>query len=119
MPASLQRAVGLFETRRDAEAALAHLRDSGFDMNKVSVITKNPDTHNIQGAHVQSERGNQVADAAGTGAVTGGVGGGVIGLLAGLGVLAIPGVGPVAELGVVLANTLLGGAIGAAGGGSS
>ncbi|HEY9652317.1 MAG TPA: hypothetical protein V6C95_16785, partial [Coleofasciculaceae cyanobacterium] len=32
------------------------------------------------------------------------------------GVLAIPGVGPAAEVGILLANTLIGGAIGAAGG---
>ena len=38
-------------------------------------------------------------------------------MIGGLGVIALPGVGAVAELGIVLANTLLGSGIGAAGGG--
>jgi uncharacterized membrane protein len=40
-----------------------------------------------------------------------------MGLIPSLGVLAIPGVGPAAEIGVILANTLIGGGIGAASGG--
>ncbi|MBV6623183.1 MAG: DUF1269 domain-containing protein [Rivularia sp. (in: Bacteria)] len=40
-----------------------------------------------------------------------------LGLLPSLGVLAIPGVGAAAEVGVILANTLIGGGIGAASGG--
>lgn len=40
-----------------------------------------------------------------------------MGLIGGLGIIALPGVGAVAELGIVLANTLLGSGFGAAGGG--
>ncbi len=117
MPTELHRAVGLFSSRSDAETALMQLRDSGFNMDKVSVVNKNAEADNMHGAAVTSEKDSKVADAAGKGATIGGVGGGAIGLIGSLGVLAIPGVGPIAELGVLLANTVLGGAIGAAGGG--
>ncbi|PMB22524.1 hypothetical protein CEN47_19845 [Fischerella thermalis CCMEE 5319] len=35
-----RRAIGVFAHRRDAEAALMELRDSGFPMNQVSLIAK-------------------------------------------------------------------------------
>ncbi len=117
MPIEMQRAVGLFPDRQSAEAALTQLRDSGFDMDKVSVVNKESETGEMQGAAVNSSKDNQVADAAGTGATVGGIGGGAVGLIGSLGILAIPGVGPIAELGVVLANTVFAGALGAVGGG--
>ncbi len=58
-----------------------------------------------------------MAESAKESAAIGGVTGGAIGLIGSLGVLAIPGVGPVAELGILLANTVFAGAIGAASGG--
>lgn len=113
----IQRAVGIFSSRRDAEHALTELRDAGFDMNKVSVIVKNADANDqIGGAGVSDRKEEQVEGGTTAGATAGAVTGGMIGLVGGLSLLAIPGVGPVAEVGVVLANTLLGGAIGAAGG---
>ena len=51
-----------------------------------------------------------------TGAATGGVAGGVIGLLAGIGALAIPGVGPLIAAGPIMA-ALSGAAVGATAGG--
>jgi uncharacterized membrane protein len=113
----IQRAVGIFSNRRDAEHALTELRDAGFDMNKVSVIVKNADPNDqIGGAGVSDGKEDQVEGGTKAGATAGAVTGGLIGLIGGLSLLAIPGVGPVAEAGVLLANTLLGGAIGAAGG---
>ncbi|HEY9608584.1 general stress protein [Allocoleopsis sp.] len=113
----IQRAVGIFSNRRDAEDALTELRDAGFDMNKFSVIVKNADANDrIGGAEVSDRKEEQMEGATKTGATTGAVTGGLIGLIGGLSLLAIPGVGPVAEAGVVLANTILGSAIGAAGG---
>ncbi|KPQ36431.1 MAG: hypothetical protein HLUCCA11_06100 [Phormidesmis priestleyi Ana] len=120
MPTEMQRAVGLFRNRQSAETALAQLRDSSFDMNKVSIVNKDSKTGEMQGAKVNADRDsddNQVADSAGRAAAVGGVSGGAIGLIGSLGILAIPGVGPVAELGVLLANTVFAGAIGAAGSG--
>lgn len=111
------RAVGLFSNRRDAEAALHRLRDIGFDMNRVSVVTRHEEDGNIAEADVEQTTGDQVKGGAGAGAVAGTTAGGLIGLVGSLGVLAIPGVGPAAELGLILANTLVGGGIGAVGGG--
>lgn len=117
MPIEMQRAVGLFPDRSTAEAALVQLRDSGFDMDRVSIVSKEAKTGEMQGAAVNSSEDSKVADAAGKGATVGGVGGGAVGLIGSLGILAIPGVGPIAELGVILANTVFAGAVGAVGGG--
>ena len=112
----IKHAVGTFVTREDAELALRELQEAGFDMNKVSVVAQNPETNTVGGAEVKSTD-EQVKGGAAAGATTGAATGGLLGLIGGLGVIALPGVGAVAELGIVLANTLLGSGIGAAGGG--
>lgn len=116
-----QRAVGVFSTRRDVEYALNELRDSGFPMDKVSVVTKDADRGDeIAGAGVSDRVGNKAEEGATTGAVTGGALGGLGGLLVGLGAVAIPGIGPIMLAGATattIATTLAGGAIGAAAGG--
>jgi hypothetical protein len=118
-----KRSVGVFSTRREAELALEELRDSGFSMDKVSVIARDGDRENdIANVEVEDHdrMGNKADEGASTGAVTGGVLGGVTGLLVGLGALAIPGIGPIMLAGVeatALATALAGGAIGAAAGG--
>lgn len=112
----LIHAVGTFATREDAEYALRELQNAGFNMDKVSVIAKNAErADNIGGAEVKSAS-EQAKGGAAAGATAGAATGGLLGLIGGLGVIALPGVGAVAELGIVLANTLLGSGIGAAGG---
>jgi hypothetical protein len=61
-------------------------------------------------------KASKAPEGATTGAVTGGVTGGVIGLLAGIGALAIPGVGPLIAAGPIMA-ALSGAAIGGTTGG--
>ncbi|MBW4664377.1 MAG: general stress protein [Chroococcus sp. CMT-3BRIN-NPC107] len=116
-----KRAVGVFSTRNEAEHALHELNNSGFPMNKISVIAKDADRQDdIAGVDVQDKVGNKADEGASAGALTGGVLGGATGLLVGLGALAIPGVGPIVlagEVATALATTLAGGAIGAAAGG--
>lgn len=116
-----KRAVGVFSNRRDSEHALNELRDSGFSMDKVSVVSKDVDSNDsIAGADVSDRAGNKADEGATTGAVTGGALGGLTGLLVGLGALAIPGIGPIMLAGATattIATTLAGGAIGAAAGG--
>ncbi|MEW6493683.1 MAG: DUF1269 domain-containing protein [Cyanobacteriota bacterium] len=115
-----QRAVGVFKARQETEHALHELRDAGFDMNKVSVITRDANDSGMAGADVRDQHGNKADEGAATGAVTGGVLGGITGLLVGLGTLAIPGVGPILLAGAeatAIATTLAGTAIGAAAGG--
>lgn len=112
-----RHAVGTFATREDAELALQELRGAGFDMDRVSVIAQNVEPRESMGGAEVKSPSEQAKGGAAAGATTGAATGGLIGLIGGLGVIALPGVGAVAELGVVLANTLLGGGIGAAGGG--
>ena len=116
-----KRAVGVFSTHREAEQALSQLRDTGFPMDKVSVIARDAGRdHEIAGADVSDRVGNKADDGAKTGALAGGALGGLTGLLVGLGAVAIPGIGPVMLAGAgatALATTLSGGVIGAAAGG--
>lgn len=114
----LRHAVGTFPTRQEAESALRELQSADFNMDKVSVIAQDAGRNDrLGGAEVSQNPEDQAAGGAGAGATAGAATGGVLGLIGGLGVLAIPGIGPAAEVGVVLANTLLGSGIGAAGGG--
>ncbi|ARV60932.1 histidine kinase [Nostocales cyanobacterium HT-58-2] len=116
-----KRAVGVFSNRRDAEDALYELRDSGFPIDRVSVIKRDADRNdNIAGTEVREGIGNKSDEGATVGAVSGGVLGGLTGLLVGLGTLAIPGIGPIMLAGATataLATTLAGAGIGAAAGG--
>jgi hypothetical protein len=96
------------------------LNDSGFAMNHVSVIAKDPDRQTaIAGVKVKDEVTNRAETGTSVGAATGGVLGGVAGFLVGLGTLTIPGVGPAVLAGEAAAalSTLVGAAGGAVAGG--
>jgi uncharacterized membrane protein len=117
-----RRAVGVFSSRKEAESALHDLKNSGFTMDRVSVIAKDTDNApgRSAGAEVRDREGNKADEGATTGAIAGGTVGGITGLLVGLGALAIPGIGPVMLAGATataIATTLSGTAIGAAAGG--
>lgn len=95
-----------------AEAVVNDLRAAGFVNDQISVLF--PDrtgTRDFAVAH-----GTKAPEGAVTGAGTGGAVGGTLGWLAGIGALAIPGVGPFLAAGPILA-ALSGAAIGAAVGG--
>ncbi|MHC5934390.1 histidine kinase [Nostoc sp.] len=114
-----KRGVGVFSNRRDAEHALHELKNVGFDMNRVSVITQDGDKDDIAGAEVRDRVGDKSDEGAKVGAATGGALGGLTGLLVGLGTLAIPGIGPIMLAGAAattLATTLAGAGIGAVAG---
>ena len=111
-----KRGVGVFSNRRDVEHALHDLKNTGFDMDRVSVITQDGDKDDIAGAEVSDRVGDKSDEGAKVGAVTGTALGGLTGLLVGLGTLAIPGVGPIMLAGAAattLATTLTGAGIGA------
>lgn len=113
----LKRAVGTFPTRSEAKAALIELRDAGFDMDRVSAIAKAPDDNPEDEDVAIKSVGDRAKDGAGAGATMGAATGGFLGIIGSLSILAIPGVGPAVEVGVLLGNALLGSGIGAAGGG--
>lgn len=118
-----RRATGTFSSHKEAESALGELRNSGFNMDQISIIGNNVnDNSDMAGAqkgeHLK-DLDNKADEGAKKGAVSGGAAGGLTGLLVGLGLVAIPGVGPVMLAGAAataLATTLTGGAIGAAAG---
>ncbi|BAB72760.1 general stress protein [Anabaena sp. FACHB-709] len=116
-----RRAVGVFSHRRDAEQALHELKQSGFAMDRISIIAQDADRNEeIAGSPVREKVGDKSDEGAKTGAITGGALGGLGGLLVGLGTLAIPGIGPIMLAGATattLATTLAGAGIGAVAGG--
>jgi hypothetical protein len=75
------------------------LTTSGFSSNDISVLFPDKDTTH-EFSHVKSTK---APEGAATGAAAGGVLGGALGLLAGVGALAIPGVGPLIAAGPLLA----------------
>lgn len=116
-----KRALGVFANRSDAEKALQELRNSGFPMDRVSIIARDADRQDdIAGTEVREKVGDLADEGAKVGALSGGALGGLTGLLVGLGTLAIPGIGPIMLAGATataLATTLAGVGIGAAAGG--
>ena len=99
-------------SRRQAEVIAGQLQAAGFSNNDISVLL--PDKRGTKDfAH---ERSTKAPEGAVAGAETGGTVGGALGLLAGLGALAIPGLGPLVAAGPLLA-TLSGVGAGAAVGG--
>lgn len=95
-----------------AEDIVTQLKTSGFSPSDVSVLF--PDKRGTKDfAH---EQHTKAPEGAATGAGTGGAVGGVLGWLAGIGSLAIPGIGPFIAAGPILA-ALGGAAVGATVGG--
>src|ERR1044071_3555 len=88
------------------------LQQAGFSPNDISVLL--PDKGGTK--DFAFEKGTKAPEGAVTGATTGGVLGGALGWLAGIGALAIPGVGPFIAAGPIMA-ALSGAAVGAAAGG--
>jgi hypothetical protein len=105
-------ALCLVDTEDQAAAIVKRLRDAGFSDNDISVLF--PDKGSTRDfAH---KKATKMPEGATIGAGTGGAIGGTIGLLAGIGALAIPGLGPFIAAGPIMA-ALSGGAIGAGVGG--
>jgi hypothetical protein len=103
---------GIYKTIQSAEAAVDHLIASGFSNSAISVLL--PDDESTRAfAH---EKNTKAPEGTTTGAATGGVVGGTLGLLAGIGALAIPGVGPLIAAGPIMA-TLAGVGVGGTVGG--
>jgi len=100
------------KTQTQAEAIVDQLKMAGFSYDDISVLF--PDKQGTKDfAH---EHHTKAPEGAAAGAATGGVVGGTLGLLAGIGSLAIPGVGPFIAAGPIMA-ALSGAAVGGAVGG--
>jgi hypothetical protein len=104
--------LGIVHSEPQAARIVDDLRAAGFSNNDISALF--PDKQSTRDfAHEQSTKAPEGATA---GAATGGLLGGALGWLAGVGSLAIPGLGPLIAAGPIVA-TLSGAAAGAGVGG--
>lgn len=102
---------GIYQNARQAERTVADLLAAGFTNDDISVLL--PDNEGTRDfAH---DKGTKAPEGTAAGVTTGGAIGGTLGLLAGIGMLAIPGVGPFIAAGPImaaLAGLGVGGAVG-------
>jgi len=108
--------IALYDDRAEAQAAVQDLVNNGFSRDVISLLA-----HDTHGESYISHEGHEraaspVASGASIGAASGAAIGGLGGLLLGLGVFAIPGLGPLVAAGPVVA-ALTGAGVGAVAGG--
>src|SRR5271156_3050932 len=102
---------GLYKDRRGVDEAVETLRQSGFRNTDISVLFP----ENLGSKDFSHEKNTKAPEGLATGAVSGAVIGGALGWLAGIGALAIPGLGPFIAAGPImglLAGVGAGGAVG-------
>ena len=115
-----RRGIGVFPHKLDAEAAVNDLKDSGFPMDKVSVVAKDDGKKSIKGKDLSKTPGHPVSEGAKIGSVTGTTIGLLTGLLVGISTVMVPGIGTVVVAGTLaeaMAVTLAAGGAGAISGG--
>lgn len=109
---SQKKVVGSFNTEQEAISAIEDLKRQGHSSEDISVLSKDKqETETVAG-----ETNANFVEGAATGATAGGALGGLGGVLAGMGALAIPGIGPLVAAGPIAAG-LMGAAAGAGAGG--
>ena len=102
---------GIYPSVSHAEQAVDRLTAAGFPSQDISVLLPDTDS-NRDFAH---KKETKAPEGATTGVTAGGVIGGTIGVLAGIGALAIPGLGPFIAAGPIMAGLAglgVGGAVG-------
>ena len=103
--------LGLTKTQTSAENVVERLSLAGFPDNDISVLL--PDSRSTK--EFAHEKDTKAPEGTTVGVTTGGVIGGTLGVLAGVGALAIPGVGPFIAAGPIMAGLAglgVGGAVG-------
>lgn len=96
---------GTFRNIEEADTAIDTLTDKGISMSQISVVTREDVAKNNIKV-TDSEKGKDISKTA----ATGGVIGGALGLLAGIGAITIPGLGPLLFAGPIAAAFGLGAA---------
>src|ERR1700682_5776132 len=102
---------GIYATRRQVESAVDELKAQGFRNTDISVLFP----ENVGTKDFAHEKGTKAPEGVAAGATSGAVVGGALGWLAGIGALAIPGVGPFIAAGPImgmLSGAGVGGAVG-------
>jgi hypothetical protein len=107
---------GIYRNRDQAENAVDRLVAAGFRTEDISVLLP----ENVGTKDFAHEKHTKAPEGTATGATAGGVVGGTLGLLAGIGALAIPGLGPFIAAGPIMgalagvgAGGVVGGIVGA------
>jgi hypothetical protein len=102
---------GIYKTVGLAERAVDRFSSAGFSQNDISVLL--PDNQSTK--EFAHQKNTKAPEGTAAGVTTGGVVGGTLGLLAGIGALAIPGLGPFIAAGPIMAGLAglgVGGAVG-------
>ena len=102
---------GIYPSYTSVEAGVDALKTAGFRNTDISVLFP----ENVGSKDFAHEKGTKAPEGATTGAGTGAIVGGALGWLAGIGALAIPGIGPFIAAGPImaaLAGVGVGGAVG-------
>ena len=102
---------GIYSTRAAVERAVDELKANGFRNTDISVLFP----ENVGNKDLAVDKATKAPEGAATGAGSGAVIGGTLGWLAGIGTLAIPGLGPFIAAGPImaaLAGAGVGGAVG-------
>ena len=111
-----KKLIGVFKTETDAIKVIESLRANGYSDKEISVMAKHHDeVRNVENVTDTKIKTEDTARNTTTGAVTGGIIGAAGALLAEIGVLAIPGVGPFLAAGPIaatLGGIIAGGAVG-------
>jgi hypothetical protein len=103
---------GIYSSRRQVESAVDELKASGFRNTDISILFP----ENVGTKDFVLAKETKAPEGTATGVVTGGLIGGALGWLAGIGSVAIPGVGPLIAAGPIigmLTGVGMGGAVGA------
>src|SRR6266705_3317527 len=103
---------GIYSTYEGVESTVDTLKSAGFRNTDISVLFP----ENVGTKDFAHQKGTKAPEGASAGAGTGAVVGGALGWLAGVGALAIPGVGPFVAAGPIVAALAGAGAVGATGG---
>lgn len=90
--------LGVFEHEDEAKRAISEMKDRGISEDDISVIARHDKQEDMEAGGEMGEQ--DLSD----GAATGGALGGIAGLLAGAGMLTIPGVGPILAAGPISAG---------------
>lgn len=92
-------AFGIYKSQGQAERGINTLMTNGFRSEDISVLFP----ENVGSKDMKTEKATKAPEGATAGATTGAVIGGSLGLLAGIGALAIPGLGPFIAAGPIVA----------------
>src|SRR5260221_4647906 len=91
--------LGIYSNRGTGARVAAPIVKAGFSASDISILLP----ENLGSRQIGTEKATKAPEGAATGASSGAVLGGTLGLLAGIGALAIPGVGPLIAAGPIMA----------------